>query len=197
MTILDVGAHKGQTTAHFNKLFPKSSLYAFEPSPELFPLLSQNLAKIKNSSCYNIALGSSDGEGFLTLPSSDLCGQVSLIKNQSQNSTKVSLHKLDTFSAEHNIEKIDLLKIDVEGQEISVLEGAKGLLQKNSIKSIFLECDFNQEDTQHSFFFDVFNYLNSKNFSFYGLFDLVHYSPSYGIGFCNALFLNRKVFSSL
>ena len=49
LTILDVGAHKGQTSAYFNKIFPDSILHAFEPSPILFKTLTQNLQNFQNT----------------------------------------------------------------------------------------------------------------------------------------------------
>jgi hypothetical protein len=69
------------------------------------------------------------------------------------------------------------------------------MIEKNAIRAILLEYDFNKEDKQHSYFFDIFDFLSEENFCFHRLFDVVRYGPSYGIGFCNALFLNRSVFS--
>ena len=43
LTIIDIGAHKGQTSLYFNKQFPNSKVIAFEPSPTLFKELSANL----------------------------------------------------------------------------------------------------------------------------------------------------------
>jgi len=195
LTIFDVGAHKGQTSSHFSKLFPDSFIHAFEPSPYLFPEIEKNLSKRKNIRCHNCALGEADEEAFLTKPDSDLCGQV--VKAQENNSSSISVNRLDGFCQVENISAIDLLKIDVEGNEVSVLKGASGMFERNAIKAILLECDFNKNDTQHSYFIDIFDFMNDKNFCFHGLFDVVRYSPSYGIGFCNALFLNRSVFSKI
>lgn len=193
LIIFDVGAHKGQTSSHFCKLFPQSIIHAFEPSPILFAEIEKNLSKRKNISFHNFALGETNEKAFLTRPDSDLCGQV--VKVQENNSTSIFVRRLDEFCLNEDIAAIDLLKIDVEGNELSVLKGASGIFEKNAIKAIFLECDFNKEDKQHSYFFDIFYFLSKKNFCFHGLFDVVRYSPSYGIGFCNALFLNRSVFS--
>jgi FkbM family methyltransferase len=193
LMIFDIGAHKGQTSSHFCKLFPHSFIHAFEPSPYLFTEIEKNLSKRKNIICHNFAIGEADEEAFLTKTDSDLCGQV--VKVQENNSTSISVHRLDRFCQVENISAIDLLKIDVEGNEVSVLKGASGMFERNAIKAILLECDFNKDDKQHSYFFDIFNFLSDQNFCFHGLFDVVRYSPSYGIGFCNALFLNRSVFS--
>ena len=168
-------------------------IHAFEPSPSLFAEAEKNLSKKKNIRCHNFALGEADEEAFLTRPDSDLCGQV--VKAQENDSPSISVRRLDGFCQIENISAIDLLKIDVEGNELSVLKGASGMFDRNAIRAILLECDFNKDDKQHSYFFDVFDFLSEKNFCFHGLFDVVRYSPSYGIGFCNALFLNRSVFS--
>ena len=193
LTLFDVGAHKGQTSSHFSKLFPQSFIHAFEPSPILFAEIEKNLSKRKNIRCHNFAFGETNEKAFLTRPDSDLCGQV--VKTQKNNSTSISVRKIDEFCLDENISAIDLLKIDVEGNELSVLKGASGMLERNAIRAIFLECDFNKEDKQHSYFLDIFDFLSKENFCFHGLFDVVRYNPSYGIGFCNALFLNRSVFS--
>ena len=193
LMIFDVGAHKGQTSSHLYKLFRNSIIHAFEPSPYLFAEIEKNISKRKNIRCHNFALGEANEKAFLTKPDSDLCGQV--VKAQENNSTSISVRRLDEFCLNENISAIDLLKIDVEGNERSVLKGASGMLERNAIKAIFLECDFNKEDKQHSYFFDIFDFLSKKDFCFQGLFDVVRYSPSYGIGFCNALFLNRSEFS--
>jgi len=193
LMIFDVGAHKGQTSLHFCKLFPQSFIHSFEPSPYLFALIEKNLSKRKNIRCHNFALGETNEKAFLTKPNSDLCGQV--IKAQEKNSTSISVRRLDEFCQVEKIDSIDLLKIDVEGNELSVLRGVSGMFERNAIRAILLECDFNKDDKQHSYFFDIFDFLSDQNFCFHGLFDVVRYSPSYGIGFCNALFLNRSVFS--
>ena len=158
----------------------------------IFLLKSKNLFKKKNITCHNFAFGEEDEEAFLTRPNSDLCGQV--IKVKEINSTSISVRRLDGFCQKEKIEIIDLLKIDVEGNELSVLKGSSEMINKNAIKAILLECDFNKEDKQHTYFFDIFDFLIQKKFCFQGLFDVVRYSPSYGIGFCNALFINHSAF---
>jgi len=193
LMIFDVGAHKGQTSSHFCKLFSYSLIHAFEPSPSLYAEAEKNLSKRKNIRCHNFALGETNEQAFLTRPDSDLCGQV--VRVQENKSTSISVRRLDEFCQVENISTIDLLKIDVEGNELSVLKGAPGMIEKNAIGAILLECDFNKDDKQHSYFFDIFDFMSENNFCFHGLFDVVRYSPSYGIGFCNALFLNRSVFS--
>lgn len=192
LKIFDVGAHKGQTSLYFNKLFKNSIIHTFEPSPELFLELSKNISNFENIFPHNLALGNLDGKSYLSTPSSDLCGKIE--HYSSINSISVNINKIDSFCKSQKISSIDLLKVDVEGNELEVLEGANELISHNAIKSLYLECDFNPEDKQHSYFPDLIEYITSKNFAFHGLFEIVHYEKPYGIGYCNALFLNRTNF---
>lgn len=190
MLVFDVGAHKAQTSLYFNRLFKESTIHAFEPSSQLFEILERNVSLYENIIAHNLALGNMDGKAFLSTSNSDLCGQLS--NEFREDSIEIDVCKLDSFCRKKNISHIDLLKIDVEGHEIEVLNGAKDLISKNAVRALYLECDFNSDDTQHSYFPDVLDYLKSRNFAFHGIFDVIRYDCTYGIGYCNALFVNRS-----
>ena len=198
--IFDIGAHQGQTTLHFRKVFRQAQVHCFEPVVENFKLLQTNIARKDRIKANQMAMGSNLGSAFMETGYSD---QTNSLSAQSKNNslgisqkTKVQLGTIDAYMEEKKISHIDLLKIDVEGYEIEVLKGAKKALQFGSIKLILAECDFDPEDTQHTFFTDLWDFLRDKNFSFFGLYDVIHYSEdqkSPRIGYCNALFLNNKV----
>ena len=76
LTIFDIGAHKGQTSLYFNKIFVKSHIYAFEPSPLLFESFQKNTSRHSIIKSYNFGLGEIPTSAYLSNPSSDLCGQV-------------------------------------------------------------------------------------------------------------------------
>ena len=62
-TIIDVGANVGYTTRFFAKTVgPTGKVYAFEPNPFIYPLLTGNVASLEQVSTYNVALSSSNGE---------------------------------------------------------------------------------------------------------------------------------------
>lgn len=192
LTIFDVGAHKGQTSLHLHKVFKYSTIYSFEPSSILFEMLSKKLVVYDKIYPHNFGFGEFKTSAYLHQNGSDLCGQVQFHSNDSQIE-RISLDTINNFCFSNNINQIDILKIDTEGYEMSVLSGASELIDSCSIKAIYLECDFNKNDLQHTFFQDIFCYLTERSFAFHGLFDVVHYSRSYGIGYCNALFLNRNI----
>ena len=120
--IFDVGAHKGQTSSHLCKLFPQSFIHAFEPSPYLFALIKKNLSKRKNIRCHNFALGQTDEKKHF-LP--DLIPTYAVKLSKPKRTIRQVYPSVGSseFCLFENISAIDLLKIDVEGNELAVLKG--------------------------------------------------------------------------
>jgi FkbM family methyltransferase len=129
-TYIDVGANIGVTVIPAAKsIGMKGTCKAFEPHPKICSYLKENLKLngLKNVEVYNLALGDLEKDIYLTDNFTDEVNCVieapDLVK-----SIKVSMTTLDL--ATEDLESIDLLKIDVEGYEKFVLEGAKQALKK-------------------------------------------------------------------
>jgi len=124
----DVGANIGIYTILFSKF--SKSVYSFEPSPGnlrfLYKMLEIN--KIKNAQVIRSAVA--DFIGVCSFKESNSCATGKL---DEKGNLKVKVTTLDEFSAKSNIQP-DLIKIDVEGAELSVLKGAKNcILNKHPI----------------------------------------------------------------
>ena len=194
--VFDVGAHLGQTTLHFRKSFPTASIHSFEPVDENFNKLKLNTEGKRRIQINQLALGSSRGSVMMETGQSDQAHQVCRNPEKLPGNGEmpmVRMETIDSYMKNEEIATIDLLKIDVEGYELEVLDGAKDALERRTVKVILAECDFDPEDTQHTYFNDLWNYLRSRNFSFFGLYDVIHYGNRMGIGFCNALFIEKTV----
>jgi FkbM family methyltransferase len=194
--VFDVGAHLGQTTLHFRKSFPTASIHSFEPVDENFKKLKLNTKGKKRIKINQFALGSAQDTVMMQTGQSDQTHQVCRNSEKSPDKDEippVRMETIDHYMKHEGIAAIDLLKIDVEGYELEVLEGAKNALERRKINAILAECDFEEDDTQHTYFNDLWNYLRSRNFSFFGLYDVIHYGNRMGIGFCNALFIEKTV----
>ena len=128
-TVLDLGAHMGLFSVVMSQLVGKKGrVYSFEPTPSTRNVLKE---VIKINGCnHNVLIRSeavSKQKGtFFFYDTGDLVSNAnSLVQTaRSESKIKVNAISLDEFAAEQK-EKIDCLKIDVEGAELDLLEGAK------------------------------------------------------------------------
>lgn len=130
-TILDIGANIGCTTILFGELCNK--VYAFEPSPTTFAFLEKNISRsgLNNITLQNLGLGAVPGEYTLTYAPSNRSG--GFVSNQAQASAehaieKIVIRQLDEVVNSLSLNKVDIIKIDVEGFEGQVLRGATRML---------------------------------------------------------------------
>lgn len=140
-TVFDVGANFGDWSLMAHHHLPAARIYAFELSPPTFEQLRQNTRNCPAIHAFNFGLSDRDGETiFYHYP--DKPGETSLILHPFQTGgfeLKGRLHLGDAFCAEQGIQNIDLLKIDVEGVESSVLRGFDKMLAGGRISAIQFE----------------------------------------------------------
>ncbi|MBS1558113.1 MAG: FkbM family methyltransferase [Bacteroidetes bacterium] len=139
-TIFDVGANIGETTFNLARTVGTSGVvHSFEPDPFIFSKFLKNyeLNSIANILLNNIALGSNLGELYLGTPVADNRGGTR-IRPTEKSGNKVPVSTVDIYVLKKQIEKIDLIKIDVEGFEQQVLLGAEATLNKFKPK-LFIE----------------------------------------------------------
>ena len=129
--ILDVGADIGYYSLLFSsKCGPSGAVAAFEPDPEPWPYLNENIKMFKYSNIYpfNFALSNHSGVGMMK---SGGKGQLFPDKEGTEEKTfTVKMFPLDDFWKELSWKKLDLVKIDVEGAELSVLMGMEKVIKK-------------------------------------------------------------------
>jgi FkbM family methyltransferase len=133
-TVLDIGANIGCTSLLFGDLARK--VYSFEPSPTTYRWLVENVqrAKLGNVEPLNLGLGKDAGTFELTFaPNNRSGGFVSNLTNASEGHQveKITIAKGDDFIREHQIAKVDFIKIDVEGFEQSVIEGLAATIARD------------------------------------------------------------------
>ena len=130
-TMIDIGAWCG-TWSYAMQSYAKK-IIAFEPSLIHFNCLEKNLGPYNNITCNNCAIGNQNGTISLT---NDSATQNTRIEKESG---KTAIYKLDNF----NYKDVDLIKIDVEGYEMKVLEGAAKTLE--TVKFLMIELNHNTE----------------------------------------------------
>lgn len=136
---LDIGANLGLTSLLLSSLARKGRVYAFEPNPWTFEMLRVNLAanQFSNVSCHNLAL--SDAPGQLSFRSNEgmLAGSFAIregsflfTNDRFRDLITVEAISVDAFVEERKLDRLDFLKIDVEGFELEVLAGCAKTLQR-------------------------------------------------------------------
>ncbi len=167
LCIFDVGANKGQfLTFACNALGSREfHLHAFEPNASAYAELCQTALNYPRVALNNFALGSHPGEAdlFYDAPGS---GLASLSKRnlthfgvEMRLSEKVRIETLDAYCADRQIERIDLLKIDVEGHELDVLNGAQGMFGNAAVGMATFEFGGCNIDTR-TFLRDFFSFFS-------------------------------------
>lgn len=194
VTIFDVGANIGQTVTKFSQNFPQAKIFAFEPAKTTFEKLKRNTKNLPNVDCFQIALGFEPGKSKIYLHSNS---QLNSLIVDSQNSTvdlpfeEVEVKTVKQFCKENNIQKVDILKTDTEGYDLSVIRGAEYLLQKGKVLFVLSEVGFDLTDKKHTNFFLLKTYLDQFEFDFLGFYDL-HYRSKGHLMYCNALWINKN-----
>lgn len=134
-TVVDLGAHIGVfSLMAARKVGPTGRVIAFEPSPQTLELLRRNLAAngLAWVKLHSVALAEADGTAnfFVATDAANNPVTDTLIATPDRKSVPVRLRRLDDVLAEEGISVVDHLKIDVEGAEMRVLDGAPKTLAR-------------------------------------------------------------------
>lgn len=136
MTIVDAGANVGQYTLISSTLVGDSGrIFAFEPEPRNYARLLRNvrLNAKRNVTVEKLALSDAAGELTFHLACARNSGAHSLAPTIHSDgaTTTVRVTTLDEYAAAKNIDRVDLLKADVEGAELLLLRGAAKVLERD------------------------------------------------------------------
>lgn len=130
--VLDIGAYIGQYTLLAAKYAPRGQVVAFEPHPETFARLQAHITRnsMDNVQVFQKALG--QHQGVLPLVLSKQASDSYLCQSASCTETivEVEVTTLDAAVRDMGLQKVNLVKIDVEGAEGEVLRGAQETLRR-------------------------------------------------------------------
>lgn len=138
--ILDVGANCGATSVDLARRHPDAVVHAFEPGAEARSYLLRNAAEHPNVVVHPFGLHSADGEATLYLHETDL-GQASVLPpaGGAAVTETVALRSAAGWLDEAGIDRVDILKVDVEGVEVEVLESLAPVLPE--VQVLYVEYD--------------------------------------------------------
>jgi FkbM family methyltransferase len=146
--VLDVGANAGIYSLAAIAAQPDVIVHAFEPTPEIAARLhaTAKLNHLENLHVHEVAVLGENGQATLNRYRGELGNNegMNFVTKGVGNSgaERVKTISLDQFCQDHSIDHVDLLKLDVQGQEYSALKGAELLIRAGRVGTIFMELNW-------------------------------------------------------
>jgi FkbM family methyltransferase len=190
LSVLDAGAHHGHTAVQYLEHFPSSRVIALEPEPENFAIAKKALEPFgERVELLPFALAEADGSVALRLTSHS--GAHSLLEVgdmryydapvETRTPIEVRAVTLDSLLAEHRLDRLDILKMDIQGAELLALRGAAGLLARHAIRLIALEVLFQPLYRNQPTFWDIADHLRSLGYALQGIHEQRHHAVNHAV----------------
>lgn len=194
----DVGANEGQTARELRRIFPEAKIHCFEPYEAAFRALRRELGGDPNICLEQLAFGDHKGEATLYINAESVTN--SLLPNAPEahasqpadyaiptGQSTVAITTLDDFCGERAIPHLDFLKIDSQGYDLRILQGARKYLAEHRISFVVVEMLFAPLYAGQAHFHEVYGFLTGFGYQLVGLY-AIQRSPAGAILWCDALF---------
>jgi FkbM family methyltransferase len=128
-TVLDLGAYNGDTAIYFAGLTGnRGKVYSFEPNPKLYENLCKTIADFKQE---HVIIPVQSGVSSVSRNAKFSAGQSGVLgKIDEKGDIDINLTTVDAFVDDNKIEKIDFIKMDIEGAEVDAIKGATQTIAK-------------------------------------------------------------------
>jgi FkbM family methyltransferase len=177
--IVDAGASDGRVSRRLLESFPDATVYAFEPNPDYEQALGAFAASESRFKPQLCALADAAGRRPLHItrsPGATSFFQPSALLHEYETQSgeivrtiEVPTTRLDDWAAERSLAGIDVIKLDVQGGELGVLEGATRLLH-GSVSAVYTEVLFNPLYDGAALFADLDHFLRVRGFALFNLY---------------------------
>lgn len=202
--IFDVGAYVGEVTGEYRTLFPSSNIYSFEPFPPSFSELKKRYSTDPKVFLFNQAISKESGSINLNVnkqasTNSILNTDATAAKywgaNRLDTQTQMEVHAntIDNFCSENGIEKIDILKLDIQGHEYDAFLGAEKMFRSNSVHLIYFEMILAPSYIKQHKLCEYIQLLEDYGFELFDFYNAVKRDMQ--IISMDMLFINKKFYS--
>lgn len=173
LLFIDVGANDGWFAKVIFRFMPNATVVSFEPLKSMIPYLENLQNKRKNYKFENIGLGANNGSAVIhEFKTTGLSSLKNLnyeydninFNQEIKNEYQIEITTLDSYISKNGISDLICLKIDTQGFEMEVLQGAKSLFEKKQIKIIIIELMTIEKYQGTHLYLDIINYLNNFGF---------------------------------
>lgn len=167
----DVGANIGQYGKYFRSSGFKGNIYSFEPQTKAFKILSKKATGDSQWNTFNIGLGNTNGKSVINISKNSVSSSILDINEyltETAPETKyiskeeIEVKRLDSFLKDINFHGRSFLKIDAQGFESKILEGAHGCF--DNIYALQLESSCISLYKEEKLFDEMKRFIESKGF---------------------------------
>ena len=198
--IFDVGCNQGEMIGHYRRLFPRANIHGFEPLPDVAARAQDAYSKDLKIKIYETALSNVTGEVIFnrnaaadssSLLSTDesVLPENYKVMNKTVETFSVKSETIDNFCLQNRIDKIDILKIDAQGAELFILQGAERMLREKRIRLIYCEVYFLPFYKDQPLFEDIMGFLSGHKYKFVFPYGLVFGSKTGRLQWGDAIFI--------
>jgi FkbM family methyltransferase len=175
--IVEAGAFNGRDSIELAAKKKDTTIHAFEPVPEIFAELKKNTAVLSNIHCYEYALSNTTGISHFYVSEhpkkpGKICQAGTLLKPKDRL-LKSPIHypriidvktiTLDEWAAARGITNVDFLWLDMQGNELAALQGARSLLK--TVGLLYVEVNFIEAYEKQPLALEVNNWIIKEGFS--------------------------------
>jgi FkbM family methyltransferase len=197
--IFDVGANVGRSVERYRECFPAARTWCFEPSRESYGALVERFRGVKEVRAWRMAVGEKSGTVELFLNRNAETNSILAAARESGGEDyenvgreEVPCVALDDFCREHGVERINILKMDIQGAELMALRGAGGLLSRGAIDVIYSEVLFKKLYEGQCHWHEIGALLGGYGYRVFGLYGL-RYDGRMALSHGDAIFVSGQI----
>lgn len=179
--IVDVGANRGQFALISRKIFPRAKIHSFEPLEEPAQIFKRIFGGDPYVTLHACAIGrekttatihvTKDDDSSSMLPITKM--QSDMFPGSAEKETRqVMVYPLSQLIDPASIPLASLLKIDVQGYELDVLQGCEDILQRFS--NLYIECSFIELYEGQALAHQIIAWLEQRNFILGGVYNMYY-----------------------
>jgi FkbM family methyltransferase len=202
-TVFDIGSHSGTVAEEYRKLFPSSTIHCFEAIPQLAENIKRKFSSDTAVKVHPLAIDSAPGRRQFNIntksDTSSLLRSLRTIPHSyrsiqsSVQTIDVDTTTIDMVCTLHDISTIDVLKMDIQGGELSALQGASNMLGAARIQLIYTEVWFLPFYENQPLFADICCLLAKFDYALHGIYNVSFSGATGRATWADAIFVSPQL----
>lgn len=198
--ILDIGAHVGGESVEMRAAFPHAVIYAFEPSSDAYSQLCERAKSVPGLRPVRAAMSDVPGEAEMLIARNRELNSLLRVSDEGRRQwgaagetvdrERVRVDTVDAWAQREGVSRIDAMKIDVQGAELRVLQGAEHAL--SGVTCVYAETHVAELYEGCSTLSDVDLHLRARGFVLHQIHNIFQKGPEHQVSHCDVLWVRRE-----